>query len=512
MFDRRRRLRAAVLVLPLWVSLLAYSTLGAPLASAGTVTTPTSCTNNAQAGTSALPITLAGDASGGTTPGGTITLSGATFKIDVPGTVLLAGYSLGLLTAGVNSIPADVNLTLLSTNTSAASTTIPPLSVNGVTTISDPTPANKTSGDETATPLAVTANIPTTTWTASGGDVAISLGGSSTTALVGPGGLIAVTFSCVPGTPGPAGCGPAPLTACSTTEAAPALPFTTVTAVGTTTSTTVGGSTTTTTAGGGTTTTTAVGGSTTTTTAGGVTTSTTSGSATPSAVSGTATYTTTCSNSVTPDKSELLFKVTGTTTSPVAAGSTASLTNQSWEVTVPGSVLQTGIGLGLLKVGDSPAGTAKVAVFASNTKEGTVSPAPIPVVVAPITLDGGGQANPAVAKFAAPDMSWTAVGGGISYAMESASVEVSIGPLKVTFTCHPKDAGLSIVTTSVSGTTGTPAAGRTQVLGATVSQLPRTGGSVALPLALGLALVDLGYLCASAARPARRRLRHLIQG
>jgi hypothetical protein len=227
--SRFRRRSAILAVLGLFAGLVP-ALLGATPASAATVTTPNSCTNNAQPGTSALPITLSGTA----TPNpailgsGDITLAGATFGIDVPSATLLAGSGHGLLTTGVTNIPANVTLTLLGSNTSLGSQTLPPMSVTGTTTISDPSPDNKTSGDETATPLTVTANVPTTTWTPTGGPVALSLGNSSTSALVA-GGIITVTFACVPGVPSPAGCGPAPLTACTGTTPVPALPFDTVT-------------------------------------------------------------------------------------------------------------------------------------------------------------------------------------------------------------------------------------------------------------------------------------------
>src|SRR5699024_6524850 len=110
---------------------------------------------------------------------------------------------------------------------------------------------------------------------------------------------------------------------------------------------------------------------------------------TPTMVTGTGRYTATCSNNATPDLSELAFEVTGSTLSPVDAGSKVSLVDQSWEVTVPASVLQTGINLGLLKAGDSPAGKAVVSVFASNTKEGTARSAPVGLSVGPIVVSGG---------------------------------------------------------------------------------------------------------------------------
>lgn len=234
----RTRRRGAVLAAVGLAAGLVPVLLGASPASAGTVTTPMSCTNTAQAGTSALPNTVTGLATPNpATIGNTLTLAGATFGIDVPPTVLLAGYGLGLLTIGVNNIPADVVVSLSASNTSEGTQALPTVSVLGVTTITDPTPANKTSGDESATPLAVSATLPTTTWTTTGGNAAFSIASSSTTALVGPGGVIAVTFSCVPGTPSPAGCQllppppPGSPPNCSGTTSVPAVPFDTVTVV-----------------------------------------------------------------------------------------------------------------------------------------------------------------------------------------------------------------------------------------------------------------------------------------
>jgi hypothetical protein len=204
----------------------------------------------------------------------------------------------------------------------------------------------------------------------------------------------------------------------------------------------------------------------------------------------------------------------------VDAGGPVKLSGQTWEVTVPASVLQTGINLKLLKAGDTPAGTAVVSVFASHTKEGARTSPPVALAVGPITLDAGGLALPAKTSFAVPDMTWTAVGGEVAFAMQDASIEVAIGPLKVMFTCAPKDPSVRIVTAAVRGTTDIPPASRpgTQVLGETTTRttstqtLPRTGTNPMAKLALAVGLIDLGYLLVSAARPARRRLRFLVQG
>lgn len=223
---RRRAAKLAVLGL---LAGMVPVLLGSTPASAGTVTTPNSCTNNAQAGTTAIPVTLSGAATPNpVTLGNDITLAGATISLDVPATVLVAGYNLGFLTVGPNNIPATVNVTLLGSNTSQGSQTLGPIAVNGTTTITD-TDGTPATGDESATPLSVTAPIPTSTWSPTGGNINLSLGGSTTTASVGPGGLINVTFTCVPGTPTPTGCGPAPNpVSCTGTNPVPALPFDTV--------------------------------------------------------------------------------------------------------------------------------------------------------------------------------------------------------------------------------------------------------------------------------------------
>ncbi len=268
-----RRRRAILATIGLAAGLVPALLVASP-ASAGTVVTPTACTNTVQAGYSALQLTLSGAA----TPnpqnlGGTpSTLTGATFSIDVPSTTLLAGYALGLLSAGLtaadpaatNVIPAIVNVTILGSNSAEGSVTYatypgpdgrfadspltpgddtldnfdspdgPGLNVSGTTVIVDPTPANKTSGDETATPLTVGATLPVSTWTGTGGPIELSLGDSTTTAIIA-GGALEVGFSCTPGTPAPAGCEllppstpPAPPNCTSFTPVA-ALPFDTIT-------------------------------------------------------------------------------------------------------------------------------------------------------------------------------------------------------------------------------------------------------------------------------------------
>jgi hypothetical protein len=97
---------------------------------------------------------------------------------------------------------------------------------------------------------------------------------------------------------------------------------------------------------------------------------------------------------------------------------------------------------------------------------------------------------------------------------------VTIGPLKVGFSCEPNDLNATVVETEVEGSTGVPPAGRpggnngssttsttdeADVEGTTA--LPKTGSSMLGPVVAAVVLLNLGYLFESAVRPARRRRR-----
>ena len=230
-------------------------------------------------------------------------------------------------------------------------------------------------------------------------------------------------------------------------------------------------------------------------------------------------YTASCTNTVTPDLAELTFSVAGTAPATVNAGDKVTLSNQTWTVTVPGTVLDTGIGLSLLKFGDVVNGTVTPSLFATNTAEGVVAPGPVSVGIGPIENDGTGKAKPASATFSVADATWTSVGGTVGYSMNTADVLVEIGPLEVGFSCT-STSGEVVVETEVLGSTGIPPAGRPTpvdppvVVEVTVTEtvsttsedeLPRTGAAILAPILLALGLIDMGYLTITAAAPARRR-------
>ena len=50
-------------------------------------------------------------------PGGSVTLSNISQTLAVPGAIFVAGYNLGLLTTGVNTIPTDFTSVIDAANT-----------------------------------------------------------------------------------------------------------------------------------------------------------------------------------------------------------------------------------------------------------------------------------------------------------------------------------------------------------------------------------------------------------
>jgi hypothetical protein len=215
---------------------LALSTV--PIALAGGVaraasqTTTNACFSNATATYSDLDWTLAGSAapSPATLGAGNVTLSGSTLQVDIPATLLVAGYNLGLLTVGANSIPTTVFAARQATNaatTSAGQTQVgsdvvqvDSFTVTASTTITDPN-GIPGSGDESATPLNVVEPLPNMVVTPTGGQVqfrqadigqlplipagvagagAVQPNGSLFATASVAGGLIRANFDCFQGT------------------------------------------------------------------------------------------------------------------------------------------------------------------------------------------------------------------------------------------------------------------------------------------------------------------------
>src|SRR4051794_27108949 len=129
----------------------------------------------------------------------------------IPGAIFVAGYTLGLLTTGVNNIPGHLSEVIDATNTTEHSQTTNIADSLLSTTVTDPngTPGD---GDETATDAVGTAAFNDMTWTAGNTGTPINFTQHSDPAVTGvagggvkavadlAGGVIHVQFHCTPGT------------------------------------------------------------------------------------------------------------------------------------------------------------------------------------------------------------------------------------------------------------------------------------------------------------------------
>ncbi len=193
----RRPFRVLLGVLAVAVaSVLVYAS------SASAVTFTNACRNNAVATNwDQLDITWTATASPNpVAPGGAVTLSNNSQSAAVPGAVFVAGYNLGFLPAGPNTIPADVHSVIDATNTVEGSQTTNTVSGSISTTITDPN-GIPGSGDETATPGAISVTYDDENWTADsdGGDIAFREHRDDAVNGVSGGGLVAVAHIPAPG-------------------------------------------------------------------------------------------------------------------------------------------------------------------------------------------------------------------------------------------------------------------------------------------------------------------------
>jgi hypothetical protein len=206
MFKRRK---SALALLALAAA--AVFVLPASSASAATATVDNACANSVTANFSQIAVATSGD-DGVTTvaPGGATTTTGLSQSGAVPGAIFIAGYNLGLLTTGVNNIPATVNTKIEGTNTTQGTQTSSNAATAVTTTITDPDGAPGT-GDETATPATFTANYSNLSWTAGANGTidyrqesipAAPPTAASNSLLINAvvGGVFPVQFRCAPGT------------------------------------------------------------------------------------------------------------------------------------------------------------------------------------------------------------------------------------------------------------------------------------------------------------------------
>jgi hypothetical protein len=196
---------------------VAMSAVGAlfydpPVASG--MTFSNACINSAVPTAAAqLDVTLTADVPASVEPGASFQLTNISQALTLPGAIFVAGYNLGLLVEGQNTVPGTSKTVIEGTNTIEGLQTTPITAVSLTFTINDPDNVPGT-GDETGTGPAVAVSYPAQTWTAGpAGAIAFredtvtphssTVGGILITAIMG--GIITVRFGCDPGTVGPGG-------------------------------------------------------------------------------------------------------------------------------------------------------------------------------------------------------------------------------------------------------------------------------------------------------------------
>jgi hypothetical protein len=204
-FERRLGRDTALLA----ISLITGIALSA--SPAGAVDFTNACRNSA-VGTNwdQLNVSQSATAPPSVSPGDAMTLSNISQTVAVPGAIFVAGYNLGVLSAGQNNIPATVHSVIDGTNTVEGSQTTNNVDTTLSTTISDPDGTPGT-GDETATDASTTVPFADETWTAGPAgtigfhehrdDSVTGVAGGGIVAVAHlAGGLINVQFHCTPGT------------------------------------------------------------------------------------------------------------------------------------------------------------------------------------------------------------------------------------------------------------------------------------------------------------------------
>jgi hypothetical protein len=438
------RMRRCCAVLAATSIAMVWAVVVPGVASAGTSTNNNACFTGATATYSNVDITMSGNASPDPATFGTdtITLTDTTVTASFSASLFLAGYRLFILQNGANNVTADVTATVVGANT-VEGTFQQTQTTTQVVTINDPTPANRSSGDESALPLDVTLTLADSTWTpASGGTVDFKQGSFSVAAQVG---VIPVTLGpCNPGTA--TGCDG---TGSNCTSYAPAdpTPFEVVTISGGSTTTaaptTTGASTTTTTTAAPTTTTTIAP----TTTAPPSTTVPVS----QTRIHGSATTVNACRNSVTLTYSDLLVTVESDGYPQPHLGDPIQLSRTRFSIAVPGGLFVAGYNIGLIQNGDDVPSEVELVVSGSNTRERSHTYAGLRRTASISITDPDGtpgtgdeRAQDIVLAFNLPNTTWRVsdANRAVSFRQRSVFVSASVDigapdPLTVTFECEP---------------------------------------------------------------------------
>jgi hypothetical protein len=193
-------------------------------------------------------------------------------------------------------------------------------------------------------------------------------------------------------------------------------------------------------------------------------------------------------------------------------GEPITLTNTKISISVPASLIQTGVDAGLVTDGMEVPATLTLVLDGSGTTEGShtyTAHQTVPIHVV------NGTAQPLSATVVLPDTTWHPVSDTTDVVFSEKSMTIGaflniIGGVNATFDCKPAGtpqlialSGQSPQPPTTTTETVAPESTPTTTAPAGSSTLPRTGGSVLFLLVFAAAALDLGVVLIAA---SRRRL------
>lgn len=509
---RNRRRHLAVLLVAVTVLCGASLPFARPAAAATSNTN--ACFSAVSATYSEVPISMAGTATPDSVTVGTpVTLSGTTVTAEFSASLFLAGYRLFLLSNGANSVSATIDATIKASNTTEQSHT-DTVSTSVTVTINDPTPASRSSGDESAQPLSVPLSLANTTWTPTGGTIAFTQGTFTVHATVG--GTLPVDLGPCEPSAGLTGCTAG--SNCTGFTPGTATPFATVASTGGSSSSSSPSSTTSTPTAPTSTTTSPTSPTTS------PTTTTTTAPVARTLPAGRADMTYTCRGADTttqdlldglglsasppvqpPNRLDLSVALANDSIPSPAKGAAFQLPLR-WTVALPDDLVTAAVRLRITSANIS--GTTLVAGVTAGASgaDSTFRP---PDRVLTLATSAGFTVGPTLASWTRTGEVGEAIVVQAKQLLVTATINLGNPPMVLKLVCDPPAASSIRLVDGVGTTTPTTAAA--QVLAASTTRstaaspsLARTGVSHLPQLALVVILLDLGYLALSASRGSRQ--------
>ncbi|HET6952200.1 MAG TPA: Ig-like domain-containing protein [Acidimicrobiales bacterium] len=150
-----------------------------------------------------------------------------------------------------------------------------------------------------------------------------------------------------------------------------------------------------------------------------------------------------CTNTATPNATQLDTDLTGTAPASVSPGASFTLSGLNLSLFLPGDIFVAGYNLGLLNSGDVVPGNVRAVIEGTNTVEGTQSTDTVPTSVGPIIINdpdgirgsGDESAAPINVSVGFADQTWTAgASGTISFREDTVPLGVNSGGIVINAT------------------------------------------------------------------------------